>query len=120
MWIFTEDGFFSTVVDKDDPNLLAVRTRDSASLLAFCADRKIDPADRSAVEMTPDRDYPMRVRVDKYDWAAYLAEYVNRMKYDDFKGHCVKSGWPRKWINRLSDIWFLMATEWQINSQDER
>ena len=117
MWVFTEDGFFSTVVHEDNPAILAVRCRDIRSLLAFCARRDIDP---SECVSTPDRDYPCRVIVDEFEWADYLANYVSRMKYGNFKDHCMKSGWPGKWISRLGDIWFLMATQWATNSQGDR
>ena len=57
MWIFNEDGFFSTVVDKDDPRFLAVRSRDQSSLYNFC--EAIGEHESRIVE-TPDRDYPYR------------------------------------------------------------
>ena len=122
MWIFNEDGFFSTVVDRDDPTVLAVRSRDGRSLWNFCKAVGLDPNDR--VVETRDRDYPWRVRVPKQVWVHYMETKASELDYVDYKSHMTErwqvGDFQLKQLKTLGDIWALMYGHWEVSSMDAR
>jgi len=122
MWIFNEDGFFSTVVDRDDPTKLAVRSRDGRSLWNFCKAVGLRAADH--VVETRDRDYPWRVRVPKQVWVRYMETKASELDYVDFKSHMTEryqvGEFQLKQLKTLGDIWGLMYGHWEVLSMDDR
>ena len=122
MWIFNDDGFFSTVVDVNDHSRLAVRSRDWISLIHFLDAMDID---RSALVKTPDRDYPYRVFVHRDIWVCYMSEKAEALDYVDYKSHMVGQRLhsdkqiPQKWINRLGDIWALLYDGWEVRGDGD-
>ncbi len=117
MWVFTEDGFFSTVVVdsrdrlEDNQDELVVRSRAKDNLISFI--NKMDGAYTfEDVECTPDRDYPWRVFVKREDWAKYLYDYVkDDLCYTNFKDYIRKIG-PHSESSRrmhaIGDVWDVM------------
>ncbi len=81
MWIFTTFGFFSAVEHRDDNRSLLVRTRVrvDAELLAV----KLYGSD--AIMVTPNADYPYRVKVGKREFAQLISEEIMRIGYKNFK-----------------------------------
>lgn len=101
MWVFTEHGFVSAVVDLKDQDLMIVRARDSKSLdsLSEMADTRI--------LTTPERDYPFRVFVSRMDFTAWMVECVSEMTYNNYKSRMsVTRG--REYTNALHDVWEVM------------
>jgi len=122
MWIFNEDGFFSTVVDRDDPTVLAVRSRDAMSLVNFCKVVGLDY--KSDLVETRDRDYPWRVRVPKQVWVDYTETKASELDYVDFKSH-MTGRWQvgkfqHKQLKTLGEIWAIMYGHWEVLSMDDR
>jgi len=122
MWIFNEDGFFSTVVDRDDPTKLAVRSRDGRSLVNFCEVVGLDY--KSDLVETRDRDYPWRVRVPKQVWVHYMETKASELDYVDFKSHMTDryqvGEFQLKQLKTLGEIWALMHEHWEVLSMDDR
>ena len=122
MWIFTEDGFFSTVVDRRDQSARLVRARDRDSLYWFCKSVGLDP--KTAIGETPGRNYPYRAYVPEILWTGYLAVKGSDMSYEDFGVHCRKvtkstnrfgevKRFQVKQLRALSKIWEIMASSWE-------
>lgn len=79
MWIFTQDGFISTVDNKEVAGKLTVRARDKRSL-AFLAD-----ITNQDIKQVTGRDYPYRVYVTKAEFTEFLASHVESLDYGNFK-----------------------------------
>ena len=79
MWVFTETGFISAVVHRDDSDIIIVRARETESLdgIAAMADAKI--------VSTPVRDYPWRVHVTRAIFQEWLSTSATDMQYGNFK-----------------------------------
>ena len=115
MWVFTDDGFFSTVVWHFDGTVvgewLAVRSRAEDNLISFL--NKMDGAyTTDDIICSPDRDYPWRILVRREDWAKYLSDYVtDDLFYGDFKNHIRRVG-PHsasfRRMHALGDVWSIM------------
>jgi hypothetical protein len=122
MWVFNEDGFFSTVVDRDDPTVLAVRSRDEMSIARFCRHVGIDPHVEAV--FTPERDYQVRVRVPKAVWVGYMASKADGLDYVDYKSHMTErmhaGGFEFKQLKTLSAIWSIMVDHWEVRGQNDR
>lgn len=123
MWVFNDDGFFSTVVDKSDHSRVAVRSRDQGSLIHFLDSMELD---RGALVKTPERDYPYRVYVDQNVWVRYMRNKAEALSYVDYKAHMIHQRMyhptkqiPQKWINRLGDIWKLMYDGWEVRGHGD-
>tara|TARA_R110000765_G_scaffold416399_1_gene518230 strand:- start:479 stop:919 length:441 start_codon:yes stop_codon:yes gene_type:complete len=118
MWVFTEDGFFSTVVWQFDGTVvqewLAVRSRAEDNLISFI--NKMDDAyTTDDIICTPDRDYPWRILVRRGDWAKYLSDYAtDDLTYTDFKSH-VRLGTvhsdPSR-LHALAEVWGVMYDDY--------
>ncbi len=115
MWVFTQDGFFSTVVIHDEHHELVVRSRAEDNLIRFV--KKMDNAYTvDEIQCTPDRDYPWRIFVKREDWAKYLSDYAtDGLWYDDFKsslrfgtGHSD----PQR-LQALAEVWGVMYDKYE-------
>ncbi len=80
MWVFTTKGFISAVADPDDPGVLVVRSRWKRDLQALFPVRRVD--------VTPERDYPFRVRCARSELAAVIGAEVGAVDYGNFKDAC--------------------------------
>lgn len=100
MWLFTETGFVSAVVDLQDKKKMIVRGRDKTSLqpLAKFAGVK--------VLSTPERDYPFRVFVSKQKFGAWVSEGIASMEYNNYKGRMYST--RPNFSNALHDVWEVM------------
>ncbi len=83
MWVFTKDGFFSAVQDRDDQDKVVIRSRfedDLFNLLGKMGRFYYD------ILYTPEADYPVRIVASKDAWGEYLNNYaINDLDYPNFK-----------------------------------
>jgi hypothetical protein len=85
MWLFTTDGFFSTVIDKQEPGRMLIRARCEKDIQnLYDRYRKVCPSMR---EPTSDdnRDYRYRLSISKRDWVKLVAELASNVDYPNFK-----------------------------------
>jgi len=85
MWVFTRDGFFSTVWDQycaADEVMVRTRCREdlcrlSKRLKGFCDEEKI-------LEI-PYADYRFRLKISRHEWSEYLARCALEIDYANVK-----------------------------------
>lgn len=84
MWVFTTDGFYSVVQDRNDPERLVVRSRWREDLVNFL--RRIGRKDllKNILESAM-TDYEFRVFVPRIYWAEFLRLHSSIMDYHNFK-----------------------------------
>lgn len=101
MWLFSETGFVSAVVDLQDKNKMIVRGRDKKSLepLAKLAGVKILD--------TPQRDYPHRVFVSKKKFTEWVVENISTMQYNNYKSRMYQTR-GSDFTHALSEVWSVM------------
>ena len=81
MWLFTDIGFFSVVVDASNPDLLVVRSRSAKDI-----DRlRSKHFPKAIYKATPDRDYPHRIFVLRMEMAVAMSKMVLDMVATNFK-----------------------------------
>jgi hypothetical protein len=77
MWIFTKDGFYSVVEDRNDPSVFLVRARIEGDIERLWPTAK--------VERNTGTDYAYRARIHRTVVSKVLAETVEEIDYDNFK-----------------------------------
>lgn len=103
MWLFTENGFVSTVQDTNNSDGLVVRARDRKSLDALS---KMTGAPIVELEA---RDYAYRVFVARSDFAKWVQEQVDNLDYDNYKDRAAKvHGHGSRFVEALSEVWWIM------------
>jgi hypothetical protein len=112
MWLFTTDGFYSAVEDRDDPSMMVVRARVKQDAFTL-QDRLQDQRCYVEVKHTPDRDYAYRLFVPRLSWATYLQNAVERIDYNNFKD-AVHQQQDRDRDIAYGDVW---ATMWQFQHE---
>ena len=111
MWIFTLDGFFSAVQDRDNPNRIMVRARvreDIDRLAERLAELTSSPAPE--VLAWAGSDYAFRVFIPRATWGRYLARLVTEMEYTNFKAAVPHTSTYRS--AAYMSVWGRMA-QWQ-------
>ena len=99
MWLFTTDGFYSAVADRDDPNTVIARSR-------VCDDalRLVEAVSTGEVIETPARDYRFRVHLPRDIWASYAAAAAAGIDYGNFKNAvAARQGAERARV--YADVW---------------
>lgn len=81
MWIFTKAGFFSVVQDRDNPDMLLLRSRKRLDLENLCQIAKVE----DDIWNDPQADYPWRMRIEKEEFSRVAGEMVFDINYDNFK-----------------------------------
>jgi len=112
MWIFSEHGFYSIVVDRygTDPNVMLVRARCEADL-----DRFGDLLPSSGWVKEPwyahDADYHWRALANRGDVAEALVAMMRGLEYTNFKSHVARSlsGHTEGRLHALHAVWLAMA-----------
>lgn len=103
MWLFTETGFVSAVVENPNKSKtrMSVRSRDKKSLepLAKMAKTEI-------VEL-PNRDYEYRVYVEKNVLTEWVSESISQMEYGNYKSRMYSTR-GADFTHSLSDVWSVM------------
>lgn len=87
MWVFTKDGYFSTVVHRESEEIVIVRARCRDDLTRFAAnvERVEWTDDPLEIFHTPQADYPYRIICHRDAWINYLILSAQDMDYDNFK-----------------------------------
>jgi len=102
MWLFSETGFVSAVVDPTDKNKIVVRAREKESLKPLMA--------MTGVKMTyPKRatDYPHRVVVTRQQYADWVLSLVEQMQYTNYKTQVSKTR-GHDFAHPLHQVWSTM------------
>lgn len=102
MWIFTQRGFISAVMDKKGgPDTLIVRGRDRESL------RDLSQYAGARIIDNEGTDYPFRVRVERVVFAGYMLKMVEELDYTNYKSAAGKKR-DSVFTGALHSIWSTM------------
>ena len=113
MWIFTLDGFFSAVQDKDDASRIMVRSRikeDLANILV-----RLETQDTKILEWIGS-DYAYRVFIPRAEWRRYLEMMSDGLDYTNFKNAAVDYQ-DHERSRAYYDIWRRLHDWQQTNDQ---
>jgi hypothetical protein len=116
MWLVNDDGFFSTIQDREDAGWVYVRGRSETDMEAFVAVAGQAAGDGSwegEVVHTPHRDYAFRVHTPREVWADYLAAKANDLGYGNFKNHC-KDQWTAENRDSTAERLDLLLDAWML------
>jgi len=80
MWLFTDRGYFSAVVHRDDPSLLLVRARAREDLENL---RPLLP--NLTIIENGGADYRWRIIVPREEWQGVVRTLIEEMNYSNFK-----------------------------------
>ena len=80
MWLFTTEGFFSVVADREDPDRLLVRARSQDDIEAL--HRLLPEIEPFSLEHS---DYRWRAYVSRADWQSAMSQLVEELDYENFK-----------------------------------
>jgi hypothetical protein len=111
MWLFTTDGFFSAVNDRNDEGTIIVRSR-----VRDDAARLVDAVGVGRIIETRDSDYRFRVRLPRAAWVAYVAAAAEAIDYSNFKAAvAVRQGASR--AHAYADVWAVLR---RLQATEER
>lgn len=79
MWICFNDGFISTVQNRDNPDMLVARARRKEHLANVFPDR-VDE-----IFSLQNSDYRYRLNISKADYAKVVTDRIMAIDYDNFK-----------------------------------
>ena len=96
MWTFLNDAYFSIVADRENSNLLLVRSRFRGDIEKYFPKAKV-------IEMR-DADYRFRTFVSRQELKKVLNKVVDDIDYDNFK-NSVDETWRH---NTYLDVWSVM------------
>lgn len=103
MWIFTKEGFYSAVEDRNDAGLVIVRARTRRDIVSLA--RRLEVR---AFASAKGADYPYRLWASKLEWAEYLAQSAEEIDYPNFKSEMEKH-FDSKRMDQLHEVWAVMA-----------
>ena len=106
MWIFNQDGFFSVVQHRDDPEMLMIKARNRAHLERVAAWTRANFMPNLEIVELEESDYIVRANISKIRWAQYLTQRTMELDYDSVKepimertdpelGHAMFDVWDR-------------------------
>lgn len=98
MWLFAKHGFFSIVMDRDNPDYLLVRARIKGDIENYWPDAEI--------KFTPENDYAYRASIPVNDVAMVLCQMVFDIDYDNYKANIYDQ---HRRSYRYADVWQTMA-----------
>lgn len=101
MWLFSETGFVSAVVDLQDKNKMIVRGRDRRSLEPLAKLTRVEILD------TPERDYPHRVFVTRKQFINWVVANIELMQYNNYKSRMYQTR-GADFTHALSEVWSVM------------
>jgi len=101
MWVFTQYGFISIVVDKKNDNNVLIRARNKTTLPRLFAK---NGCKLSVQEHTPNSDYQYRVSVPRTALGILLYREVSKLDYTNFKEHIQNRDYKRL----LMEIWVVV------------
>lgn len=77
MWLFLSNAFLSIVTDRDNPDHLLVRARQTGDI------ERVFPS--AKVRHTPNHDYAYRASLPRAEVAAVIAAQIEGIQYPNFK-----------------------------------
>lgn len=112
MWIFTRFGFYSAACaskknGKLDHDKLMIRARCEKHLENLI---KRFPADLSGAKIThlQNRDYPVRIFVQKDVWARLVGEMITEQTWSNFKDEATRVNGYDAYVSALHRVWGVM------------
>lgn len=102
MWIFTKDGFYSAVEDRNDAGKVIVRARSKDDIIRLAKKLKV-----KAYRSGERADYPYRLWASKLEWVEYIAIAATEIDYPNFKSEMEKH-FSRDRMDQLHDVWAVM------------
>jgi len=82
MWIFTKNGFYSAIQDKDDSSKIWVRARVENDLLSLIAKYNVKS---TTIMKFCGTDYLFRICMQRSEWMRIVAESALDIDYVNFK-----------------------------------
>ncbi len=110
MWLFTETGFVSAVINTKNPDIVSVRARDKESLAPLAASLGIN------ILRSPQGDYPYRVFVQREQFAQWAFEAVMNIDYRNFKNQ-VANVRGYEYAHELGRVWSVMLSTEDADSR---
>ena len=104
MWIFTREGFFSVVVNRQNNRQLIVRARFEEDIFRLAGILNV-----AWENSKPSADYPFRLVCTKNIWGNFLLKASEEIDYENFKNEMANHFSPER-INQLYTVWKTMAT----------
>lgn len=107
MWVFALTGFYSVVLNHDDPSSVMVRGRvekDLERLQHIMSDLGLE---RGPISRSPDRDYPYRLVMPKSEWADAVYTLAKDIDYNNYKNQ-VRATDGHERAALYSRIWGIM------------
>ena len=101
MWVFTETGFVSAVVHRDEPDVLIVRSRDRSSLTSLAIIAGTDIISGAGT------DYPHRITCTRDQFTRWVTDAIQSMAYGNFKSRVVRTR-GHNFADSLMDVWSAM------------
>jgi len=106
MWVVSEQGFYSVVIDSERAGFVLVRARREEDLRRLSI-----PGGRRKIAKTPLADYPFRIRLLKRDWATAVRRMAAKIDYPNFKSKIAEAGDASR-DKAYANVWAdLMAIE---------
>jgi len=105
MWVFTSTGMLSVVAHRGQPDSLLIRARSSTHITAMFGDVK--------VAHTPAADYPFRTVISRNSFAKRMADYSQKIDYDNYKGSIMQNNFHDSCLK----VWSVMR---QYGLDEER
>lgn len=105
MWMFTQYGFYSIVVDTTCRPKLMVRSRDRRHLVNL---KKRFPLIRNAaIASCSKKDYPFRIHVTPRQWSKIAAKLAYEVNYPNFKDQSSKrrKNLGDAYVESLHEVW---------------
>lgn len=119
MWLFTNVGFYSLVQDKDDSDILVVRTRDRESARTALDALETEFGWVTALVENAGTDYPYRFHVSREVAALWAASEVrNYITYTNYKSALSTARGPQ-WESAAMRVWADMHAVTDPEKQDQ-
>lgn len=112
MWIFTADGFFSAVENREDKKQVVVRARSVYDIYSVSKKLKV-PWKKSEYFS----DYPYRLFCSKEAWADYVSGAALDIDYDNFKSR-MATLFDSDRLCQLHEVWEVMGggdSDWDFH-----
>ncbi len=116
MWIFTLDGFFSVVADRNGRSLIW-RARVKADLQRLQARFPFPSLKRAKILTTLDHDYPFRLRLSRPCSARIMADTMEALRHTNFKAAVAEQDAER--AGMYGALWGRIKDLEVLNKQEE-
>jgi hypothetical protein len=117
MWLFTADGFFSTVIDKMEPGRMLIRARCERDIQSLYGRFKAKCPSMRKPTSDETRDYRWRLSIGKRDWVKLAAELASEVDYPNFKSAVHRKPDQRNKSRAYAEVW---ATMHRVQVEDSR